>query len=606
MLLFLFFIIFSYADASIISNIEVKGNKEIPKIVILDLVDFVKGDEFSLDKVSSSYKKLIESNYLDRVSIFPTITDGQLYITIEVKEIEDIYNLLKKKGIYTLSEISKNKVPPIIGKIILDGNYSVSDEEVLNKIELNIGSYYSLDKLEMAKNSLERMGLFSKVWYTSFKSEEYIEVTFGFEENQFIGDRISFAGNSLIDSETLLEVVKTEKNSIMNLRILQQDMVNIEKLYSDEDYMGITVRPSFEGDNLVFNIDEPILNDVIFERKNYLGNDEKLNTHDYVLRRHVVLKADKIIKKSDINRSIMELKRLGFIKTISPNIVDAGNGKKNVVFIIEEEMGLKVSASAQGSFDGELKFVGMFEDKNFLGREFDLALSVDYDTKKRWKGKVSFFDPWVYGTNGLSFGVEVYRTNEDTKRDNMYFNRSLSTGGSVTSGIPLFFNDLRISLKEDFKLVEQLDTLDNLWDYYLQNTVTLSLTLNLLNNYIDPTKGLFSKLSIGLESHFEYPGVEYINFENKPNIVVTNFSNRVYTPFISDMNTIACRAELGYSKFLTSTNEQFGGYNIGGHNTIRGYDDEEMKGNFYLLMNLEDRIAVYDKEIKLEIFTFLT
>ena len=262
-----------------------------------------------------------------------------------------------------------------------------------------------------------------------------------------------------------------------------------------------------------------------------------------------------------------------------------------------------------GTFGGDLKANFNFENKNFLGREFDVAVSFDYDINNKWKGRVYFFDPWIYGTNRISYGIDLYRTNQDSKKDDMYFNNTIVSGASLNLGFPLYGNELRLSLKEDIKIIEQYDEMsssftNHLWDLYVENTVTGSISLNLLDNYVDPTNGYYFKLSLGWETHFPFSGIEYRNFKNKPDVLITNISNKLYLPFLAEMNTIAIRLDLAYSKFISDHNINYGGYNLGGHTTIRGYDTETMKGNIYILFNLENRLSLYDKEIKLESFVF--
>lgn len=611
-ILFIFCMQFAIAKDISIDEIRVEGTREIPHSIILNSITIKNGDIFSFDTMAENINKIESLKYIESSSLSPKIEDGKLVLVINIIEKSDSYNMLKKDGIYTLSEINNGDVPPTINSITLDGNLTIEDKDILTNIYFSIGEYYSLNKIELAKSNIVRMGLFSNVSYTTIQNGKgKIDVTFYLTENNFIGSEIIFEGSSIFSDEELQKIVTISADSILDVKALKKDKEAIEKLYSDKDYAGVSVEPRVKAGNLVYFITEPIVGNVTFEKLSYTGEKSNLYTKEYVLRRVIDIEEGKPIKKSSLQMSINSIMRYGFFTSVTPDIRPRKSDPKikDIVFkIIENVDGLKISGSLNGNFSDGISAEFGFANKNFLGKAQDMSLSFNYkgsdefDNEKGWKGSFSLNEPWLQGTKGVSLGCEIYRSNTAGSAFDTYFGTNLYSGASFNVGTPIFKN-VRISLGNDFRLVSHFDPTQQFIDSYLENVMTPSISYNSLNNYMDPTSGINSILRISWNKLFKNPYIES-NFENKPDSISIDFTTKMYTKAIVDKNVIAARVGIGAARFISKYDTILTRFKLGGHSTLRGYKEKELKGNFYFLLNLEDRITLYQEKVKLEMALF--
>lgn len=611
-ILFIFCMQFAIAKDISIDEIRVEGTKEIPNSIIFDAITIKKGDIFSFDTMAENNNKLEALSYVENSLFSPKIEDGKLILVINIEEKTDSYSMLKAEGIYTLSEINKGNVPPTINSIVLDGNLIVEDSMILKNIYFKIGEYYSLNKIELAKSNIIRMGLFQNVSYTSIRNRNGgIDVTFHLLENDFIGSKIIIEGSSIFSDKELREVINISPDSILDMKVLKKDKEAIEKLYSDKDYAGVSVEIRKSSDNLVYFITEPIVGDIIFEKMSYTGEKTTLYTKEYVLRRVVNIEEGKPIKKSSLQISVNNIMRYGFFTSVTPDIKPRKNDPKvrDIVFkIVENVDGLKISGSLNGNFAEGISLNFEFGNKNFLGKAQDMSLSFNYkgndefNSGKGWKGSFIFNEPWLRGTKGISLGFEIYRSNTAGSTFDTYFGTNLYSGASFNIGT-LIIKNVRISLTNDFRLVSHFDPTQLFIDSYLENVISPSISYNSLNNYMDPTSGISSVIRLSWNKLFKHPYIES-NFENKPDGISIDFTTKIYNKVIFDKNVIAARVGMGAAQFISKHDTILTRFKLGGYSTLRGYKEKDLKGNFYFLLNLEDRITLYQEKIKLEMAIF--
>lgn len=596
-----------YSSNLLIKDIEVRGNVEVSESFVLNSLKIKIGDEFSFSSLTENYVSLRELDLFDNVKLIPKIFDEGVNILIDVVEKNNVADLLKNRNILTLPEINKRVKVPIISKLRINGNYNIEDEDIMSKITVGIGSEYSLDSLEIAKNNLLRMGTFRSVEYTSFLEKSKVEVTFHIDENNFVGSKIDVEGNFSVDRAEILKVITVEKNSILNVYKLMESQKNIEKLYLLQDISDITVEPIFKGSKLIFKISESRIGNIYFIKESFFGGDSSLETKDYVLRRNINLVEGEIIRKSDLIKSIYSLSRLGLFKssiTYSVKNNPLNSNLKDIYFKLEEDTGLRLKLNMGGNLGGDLKIEVGFQDNNFLNRAYKLNLSFDYTTSEVWKGKLSFYDPWVYGTKNLSYGIDLYRTNENVDVCfSDYFNNQIESGIGLKGGLPIFNNNTRLSLNLDFKNISQYSlATGNILDEYSEGIVALILGYNNTNSYTDPTSGFLFSIKGSYVKRFKTFNIEYTNFDKKSDIITSETDVRGYIPIFGSANNLAIRFKAGYARFLNDV--KFARFRIGGSTSVRGYTSSR-SGNVFGLLNTECRFVIYDEDLKVELALFL-
>jgi outer membrane protein assembly factor BamA len=605
---FIFIFSISLSDGILVNDIRVNGNIEIPEETILRYMNINKESKFSYEKISKGHSKLINSGLFASIYIDVVPNNSKVDIVANVVEADNIKEILKNKKLSSITD-KKDKKHTLVGNITISGNYFLDENYIYDLIYTKTGAKYSLEDLKISKHNLESTGFFKSVEFNSFFEDSVVNVVFTLVENKFISEEIYIEDNISATNDEILDVIQLKTSTILNVNDLKKSINNIRNMYADKkDIADVTVDVLFKGSNLVLVISEPIVGEIYFIKKSYFGDDFSLKTNKKVLERVIRIKRGEPLKKSSLRDSIDSLFRLGFFKpNIQPDIRSKNSDKRirDIYFILEENNGVGVNLSAEGSLNGNFKISGGFNDSNFLGTASSILINIDFDNSDMWKLKFQYHNPWIFDSR-VSLGIEAFITNEPVNRNFIeYFANQVDKGFLIHISSPLFKNNLSIGLKQEFKEVSHFDLSNNLLDIYIEYNSTISLNYNSLNNYLDPTKGIFSSLSGSYSFRFPSYGVNYTNFNEKPNILSIVSESKLYFEFLSNKNTIASRFIISYAKFISNNKSlDLMKYSLGGRDTIRGFSNGVMFGNVYGLMNLEDRFSIYDDSFKLEFVTF--
>lgn len=616
-LYFLFSLSLISQEKVIISDIIFRGNKEIPNNILKKDLKSLPRTHFSTEKLAHDYGVLRDNKYIKNVEISPEIKNGKFIIVFNITEKDNVYNLLREDKIYTLSDILNKKVPGIVKEVSIEGAFQVNDEIIAKELPLKKGNFFSIDEMNLGKNNLESTGFFKRVNVSYVKDGNDVYITYNLEENPIIGSKIIIEGSTVFSEKDLLSLLLTKKDQILNRKVLEKDVENLRQTYLQKDYFGVEIYPNFDSNNnLVLKIYEAKVGKISFKRqllRAHLYSEPKLHTKDYVLMREVVLKEGTLLKSSDLRATIYKLRRLGYFSNIHPEITIDENDptKRNITFrLMEEKGGITFNGSLSGTIESLMASLS-FSNNNLLGRGQKINLSYQYEFSNGWKGNISFFDPWIYGTNGLSFGIDLYRFHASNSlintfgtSSNRYLGNDIYTGSSIKLGYRLADN-ITLSLKNDFKSINYLDFSSETLDTFLENTLSPILEYDIRDNYLDPSSGLLLSLSFDWSKRIKNPYVNYVNFEYKPDVISTELKALFYFNFLFERNIIASRINLGYAEFIGASGPFYENkFLLGGALTLRGYEPYSIRGMKYFLINIEDRITLYKGAPKIEMAIF--
>ena len=150
--------IFSFADVTgyDIKKIEIVNNREIPYELILGSMKSKEGQKYATENMIADYKSIKDLGYVQDVSIYPTVYDGGIKLTVDITEKKDSKALLEEKGIIPLSEREKVDTTLIVSDIEIVGNTHVTTEEIRKMIPVQTGGYFSRNRvIEGHKNLIE-------------------------------------------------------------------------------------------------------------------------------------------------------------------------------------------------------------------------------------------------------------------------------------------------------------------------------------------------------------------------------------------------------------------------------------------------------------------
>ena len=333
--LFFFLFIFNYANSAIIKNIDVEGNQRISKETIIVLADIKINENYDIDDLNNSLKKLYNTNFFSDIDIFEE--NGILKISvIENPIIEEIEIIgVKKKSFKDIiyEEISlKNRKS--YTQIALQ-----KDLDLINNI-LKTNGFYFAD----IKTSLKKNNELNSVKIT-------LDINLGKKAKI---KEIVFIGDKKIKDKKLLELIASEEHKfwkfISNKVYLNQSLINLDKrllenYYKNNGYYNVKVLNSFaelnnEGSfKLIFNINagkKYFFNNLSLELpQDYKDNDFKKIKKIFKNLQNETYSLDNLNLILDEIDRIASSKLYDFIKVdVSENIIDPN--KIDFVFTVSD------------------------------------------------------------------------------------------------------------------------------------------------------------------------------------------------------------------------------------------------------------------------------
>lgn len=571
-------LLFGMEDNLKINEIEIRGIKEVPIEVLENIMSLKEGNLFESEKMVDDYINIREKEYVDNLKIYPRIEKEGIRVLVTIEENSDAKEALKSEGIIPLSEQEKIDKSLIIRRIDVAGNDSVPFEDLERYIPLKVGGYFSKTRILDGRDRLLKTGYFRTVSPDVSKRGSGIYIKYMVQENPKItGIRIE--GNNIFEDSELFEVLRTKANDIYNINDLRKDKEAIEKKYIDAGYglASVIDMRLDENLNLIITVSEGIVRNIKFKKivKRESGqrrDPSKINlkTKDFVLEREVNLEIGKPFETRKFESTARNLFRLGYFRNVTQEIesIPGDPDGKNVIFMLDEQKTAQYNGTiSYGSAIGLVGSLGV-EDKNLRGKGQTLAFNFEFGENQRKTYEFSFNDPWIKGTERLSYGWSLYR--KEYSEDEMDYTKEgfkISGGKGLTDKIRVRLGTRIENIKEEEEDVKVED--------YTTVSLIPSITYDTRNNYYRATEGFYASLSL--------EGGQVLN---EGNYLINELELRKYHKGLFDKNTFAYRGIIGAASDNLRDSQKF---RVGGGNSIRGYDYGDYKGNYQLYINLENR-----------------
>ena len=278
------------------------------------------------------------------------------------------------------------------GKKYLNENVIKIDERLLKNYYLNNGYYNAVINSSYAK----------------LIEDNEFELIFNIKANNkfFFGDLKldlpnDFNADNFKELNSLFDEIKGKKYS---LNLIDEILDQIDQITTIEEYKFIkaTVNENITSNkvNLIFKIGESAK--VYVEKINILGNTI---TQENVIRNQFELDEGDPFNEILFNKSINNLKSLGFFKSVNKKILDGKNVDSKIMNIsVEEKATGEITASAGlGTSGGSIGFG--IKENNFMGKGISLDSNV-LISGDSLKGKFGLTNP-NYKNSDKSFYINV-------------------------------------------------------------------------------------------------------------------------------------------------------------------------------------------------------
>lgn len=620
-------LVFNVVERPIISKLEFKGNKLIPKEALeqgLKKMGIAEGEVFKKSALQTIETEL-EQQYTQQ---------GRYDADVTVDTIARPNNRVELKLNFNEGTAAK------VFNINIIGNTVFKDSEIKQAFAVKESGWasvvtrndrYAREKMAASLEALRAMYLNkgyinfhinnSQLNISEDKKNIFIEVAVE-EGSQFKFGQTKFLGDALYKPEEL-QALKIYKDG----DTYSQEKVNAVKQlllrkYGNAGYYfaDVNVVPQINNETGVVDLNYYVNpgQQVTVRRINFTGNSK---TADKVLRREMRQMEGALASNEKIDLSKVRLERTGFFKTVDikpariPNSPDQVDLNVNV----EEQHSGTTTLAVGYSQSGGITFQAGLSQTNFMGTGNRVSIDLSRSETQDYYN-LSVTDPY-FTIDGVSRGYNVYyrktKLNDDYNVNNYVTD---SFGGSLSFGYPIDENQsLSASLGIDNTKVTTGPYVSTYVRDYLKangGKTTSTSTYCLVDLEKDPTTGLYKcpdgKTSEPYGSAFEGEFFTYnlnlgwsYNTLNRPIFPTSGMSHRVgleiglpgsdvdyqkvtydtqaFLPIGNSGFVLRGYGKLGYGNDLPF----YKNFYAGGYGSVRGYDNSTL-GPKYSSVNLQE------------------
>ena len=503
----------------------------------------------------------------------------------------------------------QKKVAPYVGSLVtkvdLVGKMTKDKNQIMEVLKMRAGSKLTASGFEDDLKSLYETGWFYQITPTFNSVPEGTQIFYNVSENP-VFTQLDVEGNTKISTDKIRSIMNLKPNEVLNTQEVNQGARKVESEYSQEGYILAKVSDvrMLPNGHLAMQVSEGIVDG--FKVK---GNTK---TKDYVVTREMKLKKGEPFNAKAARRSMQRIYNLGYFEDVNIKL-NPGEEPNTVtveISVVETSTGSFGIGAGYSDSDG---FIGMVTigDKNFRGTgdKIDARWEFGGDSETNANFEVSYVKPWI-DDKETTAGLTVYRmTNEyiDYDRDAdeiaRYYKRR--TGEELTfsrvTDNEFITNSLRIKNRDDkyvkpvsgynkHQYFEGID--DGVYqgsdveqsrrerNFGTTRSITFSRALDTRDNVYDPREGKRTSYS-----------VEVASFGGDFSFQKYTADYRYYYK-VGKENVWAFNWTAGYANGDMPLSQRF---SVGGSETLRGFKDDQYKGNSMLRGSLEFRHPLMKK-----------
>lgn len=498
-----------------------------------------------------------------------------------------------------------------ITQVVVTGNQNINKETIENVIKLVPGSEYSKDAVENDRVAIDALGYFSAVSTRNEETPEGLRVIYDVTENPVVKS-ISIAGSDPVSTETILGLMRTKPNQVLNYDALDKDVTAIQDYYRQQGYVAY-VTEDLGIDRVTGELVIPILVSTV-ENVRISGNRK---TKTYVFLREMKTKPGMVFNMKTLQDDLARIYNLDLLETYQSPRIEPGStiGELDVVIPVVEKktgnVGVGIGYSAGSKLVGRAELT----ETNFRGRGEGVTLLWETGTSEGLDGSSSyelgFYKPWIDEKHtSLSFNVYnklLYRFSSAIFGSSQDINgqtyNERHKGGTLGLSRPLT-EKTRAYITLRGESVETANLESTVLNRFVASdgnvrSGTLRLTNNTRDFDRDPADGWYRSISAELGSsdviqHFssnEEDDQPLKGPYQKLQIDLRHYRSaegRKITP-TDKRTTIAFRLECGIGNGDLPFFEQFF---VGGAESLRGYREDRFWGDKMLLASVEYRRPV--------------
>ena len=490
----------------------------------------------------------------------------------------------------TLEEGSKQYEGQTIVDTQFEGTTALTQSTAKAAISMRTGDMFTYKGLSKDRDAIYNAGYFYDLYPTFKKVPEGVIITYHVLENPILAS-VKIEGNTVESNETLNALMTVKQGEILNSRVLQQNVQAIQDQYRKDGYIlaKVTDMDIDRAGNLKLKINEGVL-----EGYKVKGNTK---TKDHVILREMRQKPGEPFNSKKARRSMQRVYNLGFFEDVNIKM-NSGVNPNAVVMELDVKEKRTGSFGIGAGYSSEDGVIGMVSigDTNFRGTGD--AVSLTYEKSGNDSDahgySLSYRHPWIDSKETVGT-VRIY--NRTYEYDDYDPNGNLKetymrkyAGGEVTLGRPVSeysTNYVTLRNRKD-QYIRHIDdgnagARSTAWLNYNFGTtrsITLEHVTDNRDNIYNPTQGGRISLSgevAGIGGDFDFQKV-------------TIEDQRYHK--VGHAQVIALRGQYGVGWGHIS---EFNQYKVGGQSSLRGYREDQFRGDRMALATLEYRFPIVSK-----------
>lgn len=508
--------------------------------------------------------------------------------------------------------------PPVIGspaeaegraiaQVRVVGNRIVSDQTILLQATgTRAGAAYSTRQADLDRAKIDALGFFASVQAQvtpNLEDPAKVDVTFIVVENRVVtGFKVE--GNVNVKTDDVTKILTSQKGSVLNRNMVNADVDKIQKLYSEKGFVVLVNQTrQLEDGTLVFDLQEAKIAriDITGEKK----------THPSLIRRQVRAKAGDVFDQVLIRKDLNRIYDMGFFEDVSYKVADDPDkpAQAIVTYIVKEKRTGQLSLGA--GFDNRSRITGFGSvvDSNFKGTGKSISASAELGgSGARRSFELGFADPFV-GNHNAGYDLSIFQrtifrsprsvaiiTGGGTNDKTINFEEQ-RTGARFNFTQPLDderSRNILFGLRDESAKLFQTDNTGTIKPVDLpQNSSgrvfapSIGLLIDKRDLRTDPSRG--RRDQIILEKSFSALGGT-ASF-TKLDMDIRRYLPLIGAPKVGELPRLVLANRFVYGRSFGNL-PAFEQYFVGGSETVRGYDNDELYGDNQFYNNLELRFRL--------------
>lgn len=507
------------------------------------------------------------------------------------------------------SEPAAPYIGQLVTKISVKGNKITKAEDIEAVVTTKPGMQLTQEGLAKDLHAIYSLGWYYDLQPEFTKVPEGVQLTYHVLENP-VYKQLEVEGNTKISTAEIEKILDLPKDQIINIKDVNIKVQRLEAEYNKQGYILARVADirMLPDGTLLLLVNEGIVED--FKVK---GN---VKTKDYVITREMKLKKGEPFNAKDARRSMQRIYNLGYFEdvNIKLNPGQEPNGVEIEITVVEMNTGTFGIGAGYSNADG---FIGMVSvgDRNFRGTGDSVNVRWEFGGEDEKNYELTYVKPWIDDKETKATLMLYDVTNEyadydidaheiaryDKKRRGQELTFSRRTDNEFIS------NYVTLKNRDDIYKGEA-DGYEGDTDQYYENQFTGSAHdkpyyPRTAQERRDENFGLTRSITLGRV------------FDSRDNIYDPHEGKRIgysvewaglggdfdFTKFTADWryyyraggeNVWALNLGAGWADGDMPLSQRF---SMGGSDTLRGYEDDQFRGNSMLKATLEYRFPIIKK-----------